>query len=37
MNVAIYLRAKQIKETDESMVLWRERTLLYCKQKNTYP
>lgn len=37
MNVAIYLRAKQIKETDESMVLWRERTLLYCKQKKYIP
>lgn len=37
MNIAIYLRAKQIKGTDESMVLWRERTLLYCKQKKYMP
>lgn len=37
MNVSIYLRAKQIKETGESMHLWRERTLRYCKQKKYIP
>lgn len=38
MNVAIYLRANhQIEEIDECMVLWRERALLYCKQKQYIP
>lgn len=36
MNVAIYLRDNYIEETDKSMILWREKTLLYCMQKNTY-
>lgn len=38
MNVAIYLRVnQQIEEIDECMVLWRERALLYCKQKQYIP
>lgn len=38
MNVAIYLRInQQIEEIDECMVLWRERALLYCKQKQYIP
>ncbi|HAQ5929029.1 TPA: DUF4314 domain-containing protein [Enterococcus faecium] len=37
MNVAIYLRDNYIEETDKSMILWREKTLLYCMQKKYIP
>lgn len=37
MNVAIYLRADQIKEIDENIAFWKERVLLYCKQRKYVP
>lgn len=37
MNVAIYLRADQIKEIDENTAFWKERVLLYCKQRKYIP
>lgn len=37
MNVVIYLRAGQIKEIDENIAFWKERILLYCKQRKYIP
>lgn len=37
MNVVIYLRAGQIKEIDENVAFWKERALLYCKQRKYIP
>lgn len=37
MNVVIYLRTGQIKETDENIAFWKERALLYCKQRKYIP
>lgn len=37
MNVVIYLRAGQIKEIDENIAFWKERALLYCKQRKYIP
>lgn len=37
MNVAIYLRVNQRKGNDENIAFWKEKALLYCKQRKYIP